>query len=165
MIELPEHLYDAMTRADYPTFVSRVMATLEPGTRYQHNWHIDLIAHHLEQVRAGTCTRLMVNLPPRSMKTILVSVAFSAWVLGHDPSRRIMCVAYGKEVAQAQAVLFNRVVTTNWFRRVFPECRPVVPNRQLEWKTAAGGYRLATSIDGSVLGRGADYIKIGRAHV
>lgn len=100
----------------------------------------------------------MVNLPPRSMKTILVSVAYSAWVLGHDPSQRIMCVTYSMGVAQEQAVQFNRIVNSAWYRRVFPGCRPVVPNRKLEWKTAAGGYRLATSIDGSVLGRGADLI-------
>jgi predicted phage terminase large subunit-like protein len=158
MIELPEALYDAMTRVDYPTFVARVMATLEPGTVYEHNWHIDVITHRLELLRSGECRRLMINLPPRSMKTILVSVAFSAWVLGHDPSRRIMCVAYSKEVAQAQAVQFNRVVSTAWYRRVFSDCRPRVPNRQLEWQTTAGGYRLATSIEGSVLGRGADFI-------
>src|SRR5688572_15102001 len=128
-----------MTRVDYPTFVSRVMATLEPGTVYEHNWHIDVIAHRLEQVRCGNCRRLMINLPPRSMKTILVSVAFSAWLLGHDPTRRIMCLTYNSEVATAQAVLFNRVVSTAWYRRVFPDCRPVVPNRRLEWETSLGG--------------------------
>lgn len=69
-----------------------------------------------------------------------------------------MCVAYSKEVAQAQAMLFNRIVCSAWFRRVFRGCRPRVPNRQLEWQTSAGGYRLATSIEGSVLGRGADFI-------
>ncbi len=103
MIELPEALYDGMTRVDYSTFAGRVMATLEPGTIYEHNWHVDVIAQRLARLRAGEINRLMINLPPRSMKTILVSVAFSAWVLGHDPSRRIMAVAYSMEVAQAQA--------------------------------------------------------------
>jgi predicted phage terminase large subunit-like protein len=158
MTDIPEAVYDAMCRIDYATFLARVMETLEPGTFYEHNWHIALIAHRLSLVSAGSTKRLMINLPPRSMKTILVSVAFGAWVLGHDPSRRIMCVAYSKEVAQAQAVQFNRVVGSSWYRRVFPNCRPVVPNRVLEWKTSSGGYRLATSIDGSVLGRGADII-------
>jgi predicted phage terminase large subunit-like protein len=158
MIELPQALHDAMMRADYATFIAQVMATLEPGTRYEHNWHIDAIAHRLDAVQNGTCTRLMINLPPRSMKTIQVSIGFSAWLLGHDPTRRIICVAYNMEVAKEQAVQFNRVVNSAWFRRVFPECRPVVPNRTMEWKTSTGGYRLATSIDGSVLGRGGDYI-------
>lgn len=158
MIELPQQLHDAMARVNYATFVARAMDTLEPGALYEANWHIDTIAHQLARVTTRETKRLMINLPPRSMKTILVSVAYSAWVLGHDPSQRIMCVAYNMEVAQAQAVLFNRLVSCAWFKRVFPQCRPVVPNRQLEWKTTAGGYRLATSIEGSVLGRGADLI-------
>lgn len=158
MIELPQYLYDALTRVNYATFISRAMETLEPGTDYEANWHIEAIAHQLARLSAGEIKRLMINLPPRSMKTILVSVAYSAWVLGHDPSRRIMCVAYNMEVAKEQAVQFNRLVGSAWYRRVFPDCRPVVPSRQLEWKTTAGGYRLATSIEGSVLGRGADII-------
>jgi predicted phage terminase large subunit-like protein len=160
MIHIPEALYDAMTRVDYPTFVGRVMATLEPSTLFEPNWHIEAIACQLERVTRREVKRLIVNLPPRSLKTVIVSVAYSAWVLGHDPTRRIICVAYSMEVTKAQAVLFRRVVTSDWFRRAFPDCRPVVPNRQLEWATSAGGYRLATSIDGSVLSRGADLIII-----
>lgn len=158
MIELNRDLWDAMTRADFVTFIARVMGVLEPGTRYEENWHIDLLAHRLLKVQAGDTRRLMINLPPRSMKTITVSIAFVAWVLGHDPTRRIMCVTYSQEVAKAQAVLFGRIVREAWFRRIFPACRPVVPNRTLEWQTASGGFRLATSIEGSVLGRGADII-------
>ncbi len=158
MIELPQAIHDGMIKADYATFIAQVMATLEPGTDYTHNWHIDLIADRLERVRAGGCTRLMINLPPRSMKTIQISIGFSAWILGHNPTRRIICVAYSAEVAKEQAVQFSRVINSAWFRRIFPECRPVVPNRTMEWKSSVGGYRLATSVEGSVLGRGGDYI-------
>ncbi|HWH22818.1 MAG TPA: phage terminase large subunit [Allosphingosinicella sp.] len=158
MIPIPQKVYDAMAGADYATFVARAMATLEPGTRYEDNWHIYLIARSLEEVRSGRVKRLMLNMPPRSMKTILVSVAYSAWVLGHDPTRRIMCLTYSKDVAQAQAQLFNRLVNSDWYRRIFPKCRPRVPNRLMEWETSDGGYRLAASIDGSILGRGADLI-------
>lgn len=158
MMELPQNIWDAMTRTDFPIFVARVMAVLEPGTVYEPNWHIDLIADRLLKVQQGDDKRLMVNLPPRSMKTITVSIAFAAWVLGHDPTRRIMCVTYSQDVAKAQALLFGRIVREPWYRRVFPNCRPCVPNRVMEWTTSAGGYRMATSMDGSVLGRGADII-------
>jgi predicted phage terminase large subunit-like protein len=100
----------------------------------------------------------MINQPPRSVKTLMTSVAFPAFVLGHDPTRKIMCVTYNKEVAQDQAKLFERVVRSPWYRRIFPACRPAAPNRLMDWRTDQGGYRLATSIDGSVLGRGADII-------
>lgn len=158
MTHIPLQLYDAMARAHFPTFVARVMETLEPGNPYEPNWHVELIAHNLEQVRAGTVKRLMLNMPPRSMKSIMVSVAFVAWILGHDPARRIMCLTYSKEVAQAQAKLFQRLMAADWMRRIFPELKPKVPSRLLEWESTAGGYRLAASVDGSILSRGADMI-------
>lgn len=158
MNHIPLQLYDAMARADFAMFVARVMATLEPGTEYEENWHIHLIAKALQEVQQGTKTMLMLNMPPRSMKSILISVAFVAWVLGHDPTRRNMCLTYSKDVAQAQAKLFQRLVAADWIRRVFPELRPGVPNKLMEWESSAGGYRLAASVDGSVLGRGADII-------
>lgn len=158
MNQIPLNLYDAMARIDFPTFVARVMQTLEPGNPYEENWHVHLISRHLEEVRLGLKTRLMLNMPPRSMKSILVSVAFSAWILGHDPTRRIMCLTYSKDVAQAQAQLFHRLMASDWIQRVFPELRPKVPNKKMEWESSVGGYRLAASIDGSVLARGADFI-------
>lgn len=158
MMQLPQQYWDAMTRSDFPTFVARVMGVLEPGTVYEPNWHIDLIADRLLKVQQGDLKRLMINLPPRSMKTITISIAFAAWVLGHDPTRRIMCVTYSQDVAKAQALLFGRIVREAWYRRIFPQCRPTVPNRVMEWTTSTGGYRMAASVDGSVLGRGADII-------
>jgi len=158
MTQIPLHLCNAMARLDFPTFVARVMQTLEPGNPYEENWHVHLISRHLEDVRLGLKSRLMLNMPPRTMKSILVSVAFSAWVLGHDPTRRIMCLSYSKDVARAQAQLFRRLMASDWVGRVFPELRPRVPNTLMEWQSSMGGYRLAASIDGSVLGRGADII-------
>jgi len=160
MTEIPLQLYDAMVRADFATFVGRVMQTLEPGNPYEENWHVHLIAKHLEDVRAGRTRRLMLNMPPRSMKTILVNIAFAAWVLGHDPTRRIMCLTYSREVAEDQAKLFQRLITSDWMRRVFPDLRPTVPNKLMHWETTVGGRRIAASIDGAVLSRGADIILI-----
>lgn len=158
MTEIPLQFYDAMARADFATFVARVMTTLEPGNPYEENWHVHLIARQLEEVREGRTRRLMLNMPPRSMKSILVSIAFVAWVLGHDPTRRIMCLTYSREVAQAQAKLFERLIRSDWLRRAFPELRPRVPSRLMEWESSLGGYRLGASIDGAVLSRGADII-------
>ena len=151
-------LLDSMCRGDLPSFLARAMMTLEPGTHYEENWHILALAYQLELVRGGETRRLMINLPPRSMKTVLVSIAFAAWLLGHDPTRRILCITYSRELAKTQASLFRRLVESDWYRRVFPACRPHVPNSLMEWRTSKGGYRIASSVDGSVLGRGADFI-------
>ena len=124
MNAIPVSLLDAICRADLPTFLARAMMTLEPGTHYEENWHILALAYQLELVREGETRRLMINLPPRSMKTVLVSIAFAAWILGHDPTMRILCITYSRELAKTQAGLFRRLVESDWYRRVFPACRP-----------------------------------------
>jgi predicted phage terminase large subunit-like protein len=154
----PDRLQQALLRQDLPSFIAKAMATLEPGTPYDENWHVLHLAGQLNRVRAGELRRLMVNLPPRSLKSHIVSIAYVAWLLGHDPGKRIICITYGQELARQQAALFRRLVESPWYRALFPACVPAQPNRLLDWTTTRGGYRLATSIDGSILGRGADLI-------
>lgn len=160
MTSLPLDIHEAMLRSDFPTFVAAAMTELEPGTPYTENWHVPLLCDRLERVRVGEERRLMINLPPRSLKSMIASIAYPAWVLGHDPSRRIMCVTYSREVAKAQAQLFQKLVEAPWYQRVFPRCRAVRHTSLMDWQSRDGGGRLATSIDGSVLGRGADIIII-----
>jgi hypothetical protein len=80
----------ALYRQDLTCFVERAFRTLEPGKTYHHNWHIDHIAWQLMRVARGEIKRLIINVPPRSMKSIVVSVGFTAWMLGRDPAKRIL---------------------------------------------------------------------------
>ena len=72
-------LLDAILRTDLPAFVRRTFLTLNPGKPFKPNWHIEAICHHLELVRNGTIRRLIVNVPPRSLKSTICSVAFPAF--------------------------------------------------------------------------------------
>ena len=63
------------------------------------NWHIEAMAYHLEQVRLGRIKRLIINLPPRYLKSLVTSVAFPAFVLGHDPTKRLIVASYGSDLA------------------------------------------------------------------
>src|SRR5262245_40056388 len=87
-------ILQALLRNDFRAFVHKVFVTLAPGQTYIRSWHAEAIAWRLEQVRRGAIRRLIINMPPRSLKSIAASVAFPAFVLGHDPSRRIICVSY-----------------------------------------------------------------------
>ena len=73
----------AALRNDFPTFLHRCVLTLNPGAPFLPNWHLDAIAYQLERVRRGEVTRAILNLPPRSLKSIMVSVAFPAFLLAH----------------------------------------------------------------------------------
>src|SRR5437660_12517326 len=85
---------NAACRQDFVSFVRKVFHVLNPSARFDMNWHICAIAHALEQVRLGKIKRLIINVPPRSLKSIMSSVAFPAYVLGHDPTQRLIVASY-----------------------------------------------------------------------
>ena len=128
-----------------------------PGTPYLPNWHIDAIVHQLMRVHGGEISRLLINQPPRSLKSICVSVAYVAWLLGHDPARRVIVVSYSNEFAAELHRQFRMVIDAPWYRALFPGMRPA-RDTGTELVTTAGGSRYATSVGGTLTGRGADLI-------
>src|SRR3954469_18982297 len=110
----------ALLRKDFASFVHKCFATIEPGKTFQYNWHIYHIAWQLSRVRTGECRRLIINIPPRHLKSICVSVAFPAWLLGHDPSLKILAIRYAEDFAEALAGQFRAVVESSWYRKTFP---------------------------------------------
>lgn len=83
---------EALLRQSFHAFVEKVFCTLNPGQTFRDNWHIEAIAYQLLRIKSGQNKRLMINVPPRSLKSMIVSVAWSAFLLGHDPSLEIMVV-------------------------------------------------------------------------
>src|SRR6266850_232872 len=102
----------------------------------------------------------IIQLPPRHLKSLLASIAFPAWCLGHDPSAQILSVSYGQELADKLARDCRSIVMSPWYRQIFPT--RLAPHRQAvqEFITTRQGYRLATSTGGVLTGRGADLILI-----
>ncbi len=161
MREPSSRLLRAALREDLSCFVQKTFCTLEPGTDYEHNWHIDHLCWQLTRVARGEVRRLIITVPPRSMKSITVSVGFTAWLLGHDPRRRIICVSYADELARKLSVDTRIVLDSPWYRRLFPRMRLTAKRpRAAELVTTEQGYRFAAGMSGAVLGRGADLIVI-----
>jgi predicted phage terminase large subunit-like protein len=152
-------LLRAILRRDLASFIEQCFATLEPGTPYLDNWHVHAVAYQLMRVWRGECKRLIINVPPRSAKSICVTIAFTAWVMGHDPRKRIMAISYANELTRKHAADFRTIVESPWFRGLFPEFE-LVSVRDRELVTSQRGSRFAGSVGGSVLGRGADLIVI-----
>jgi hypothetical protein len=80
------------------------------------NWHIEVIAAKLTAVREGKIRRLIINLPPRHLKSLLASIAFPAWCLGHDPSAQILCVSYAQDLADKLARDCRSIIMSPWYR-------------------------------------------------
>jgi len=149
----------AALRQDLGAFIVKVFQTVSPGDRYRHNWHIDAIIHQLLQVHRGDNRRLIITQPPRSLKSICTSVAFVAWALGHDPSKRFACVSYSHELCATFARQFRTVVQSDWYRTLFPNMT-LAKDTETECVTTQGGGRIAVPVGGSFTGRGADVIII-----
>src|SRR4029077_3976952 len=147
----------ALLRSDLRYFVRKVFHTILPGTPYLPNWHVDAIVYQLMRVQNGDISRLLINQPPRSLKSIRVSVAYVAWLLGHDPTRRIIVVSYSNEFAAELHRQFRMVIDAPWYQAVFPAMRPA-KDSGTELVTTAGGSRYATSVGGTLRGRGAGLI-------
>ena len=99
MPNLSPREYDAILRADFCYFAQRCFSHLNPQAAFATNWHIEVIAAKLAAVRQGKIRRLIINLPPRHLKSLLASIAFPAWCLGHDPSAQILCVSYAQDLS------------------------------------------------------------------
>jgi predicted phage terminase large subunit-like protein len=147
----------AILRTELPFFIRKVFATISPAETYRHNWHVDAIAHQLMRVHSGEGRRLLINQPPRSLKSICVSVAYVAWLLGHYPTRRVIVASYSGDFAAELHRQFRMVVGSEWYAALFPTLR-WAKETGLELITTQGGSRYATSVGGTLTGRGADLI-------
>jgi predicted phage terminase large subunit-like protein len=137
--------------------IQKSFYTVSPSDVYLPNWHISAIAHALEQCYLGKIRRLIITMPPRSLKSICTSIAFPCWVLGLDPTKRIICASYSADLAQKFALDSKAVMNSDWYRETFPHTRLDRMATQDLITTHKGG-RYATSNGGSLTGLGADII-------
>ena len=150
---------DAALRTDFGTFSRKVFLTLNPGSQFEENWHIEAVTHSLENARIGRTKRLIINIPPRSLKSVLASVALPAFILGHNPSARLICVSYAQPLAARLARDFRRILVSDWYQRIFPRT-VIIKDAEDIMETTLGGSRLSTSVGAVVTGFGAGTIII-----
>jgi len=154
-------LVNAACRKDFVSFVRKAFHVLNPTAPFCMNWHLCAVAHHLEQTRLGNFKRLRITLPPRSLKSMMCSVAFPAYVLGHDPSKRLIVASYSEDLAIKHSNDFRALINSAEYQAIFPRMRiSALKNTQTEVVTTLKGGRLALSIDGAWTGRGGDIIII-----
>jgi predicted phage terminase large subunit-like protein len=150
---------DAIFRNDLHAFSRKAFEVLNPGSRWLDNWHLNAITYRFSLVMDGICKRLIVNLPPRSLKSLLGSVALPAYMLGKDPTNRIVCISFSQDLAVKHASDCKRLIESAFFQHLFPQVR-LAKSTENELATEQGGFRLATSVGGTITGRGGNLIII-----
>ncbi len=153
------HAYETALREDFSCFLQACVQTISPAETYMHNWHIDLMAEYLSAVERRECTRLIINIPPRHLKSMTVSVAWPAFLLGHHPSMRILTASYAHGLAIKHALDCRRVLQSEWYHQIFPKTILARDqNEKHQYATTARGHRRATSVGASLIGEGGDVL-------
>lgn len=144
---------------DFEAFVEKAWMWIESEQPVSWNWHIDAILHVLDEVRRGNIRRLLVTMPPRNGKTNLITVIFVAWCLGQDPTMNFVCVSYANDLSAKFGRRCLSIMQSSWYRELFPGT--IISNKRSaadDFETTKGGGRLATSVTGTLTGRGGDII-------
>ena len=150
----------AILRTHLASFVEKCFQEVSNGEFYA-NWHIDCICQELVEMMEGKNNRLVVNIPPRNLKSIICSVSLPAFILGHNPKANIICVSYNDELAETLAGQCRAVMNSSLYKDLFPKAK-LSPDKNAvnDFQTVSGGGRYATSVGGTLTGRGADWIII-----
>ena len=152
--------YQAILRHDFMSFIERSFYELNPQTELLIAPYIEIMAAKLEACRQGNIKRLIINLPPRYLKSHCASIAFSAWLLGHQPAVQVICASYGQDLADKLALDCRKLMLSQWYQTLFPT--RLAPDKQAvnDFMTTEMGFRMATSVGGVLTGRGSDFIII-----
>lgn len=152
-------IMQALLRGDMASFAARAFATVNPGAVLVPNWHIDLISEALMSCTRREITRLIINMPPRMLKSQMVSVAWPAWMLGRNPAERIIAASYSSALAIKHSMDSRRLLQSDWYQNLFPWTRLLDgQNERHRFSTSALGYRLATSVGGTLTGDGGNFL-------
>ncbi len=155
-----EHeVLNAACRESFDAFAMRAFKVIEPGTKYEWAWHIGCIAEHLEAAYAGELPRLIINLPPRCLKSYLVARAFPAWVMGKNPSEKFISTSYGYEVTEQNAMACRRIMKDPMYQAMFPRTK-ISPelDRNTHFETTERGQYYAASALSPLTGMGGGWV-------
>lgn len=152
-----EQALPALLRQRFDLFLRFAFREIAGNRTFSAGWHIDAIEHQLHRLREGDAKQLIVTIPPRHLKSIMISVAWVAWMLGREPHTRFTCASYALELSEKYARDCLKIMESAWYRKAFPNVR-FTKRALLDFETHAGGGRLSTSIGGVLTGRGGDWI-------
>jgi len=136
-------------QASLHEFVKEFWHVVEPGAAFEDNWHIGEMCRHLEAVYAGTIKNLLINVPPGTSKSTVVSVMFPAWVWANDKAKRFFGASYSEPLSIRDTLLCRDIITSDRYRAMYPDVQlKRASNQKTQYDLEDGGWRVATSVGG-----------------
>ena len=147
------------SRKHFSHFMKQGFSVVEPGTKLRWNWHMDMICEYLQACYQRDINKLIINIPPRHMKSLLATVGWPAWMLGVDPTEQIITNSYSGKLSTKHSVDTRLLIESMWFQSLFPKTTIADgQNQKTEFVTTQRGYRVATSVGGTATGAGGNVL-------
>lgn len=159
-IPSPQDIDKELAFRHFHEYVPQAWRVLEPNTKFLNNWHIRLICEYLEAVKNGDIKRLIVNIPPRFMKSVLITVMWPSWLWINDPSLRFIFGSYSLSLSLKHSLDRRNLIQSQWYQSNWGDRVTLSDdqNQKSEFQNTKTGYMFATSVGGTVTGRGAKVI-------
>lgn len=156
----PHQIEAELARRSLYEYIKLSWSTIEPGYEYKDNWHIQAICEHLQAVSEGGIRRLIVNIPPRHMKSLIISVAWPTWDWISNPHRKFLFASYASALSIRDTLKSRRLLQSGWYQQRFGSVFQLTgdQNTKQRYDNSRTGYRLATSVGGQLTGEGGDFI-------
>lgn len=140
-----------LAELEFREFIAQAWPILEPATPFLQNWHIDSIAEHLQALTEGQLRRLIINVPPGSAKSILVSVMWPVWHWLHQPADRFLTASYTDALSIRDAIKSRRLLTSIWYQSRWGDRFALTGdmNTKSKYENDKTGFRLATHVGGA----------------
>jgi predicted phage terminase large subunit-like protein len=149
---------DLIIKKDFRSFVRKAFQFQHNGESLGQQSYIDYLCHELERLIDGEIRKLLINLPPRHLKTFLGAISLSAWTLARNPSAKIIIVTCSDNLAQDIAFAIRSIMQSPWYQRIFTTKLHKDRMRVCDFQTTKGGGVYAVSAESNITGRGADLI-------
>lgn len=155
-----------LARRSLSRYIREAWQVIEPGTEYLHNWHIDAISEYLTAVTQGQILRLLINMPPRYMKSISVSVMWPTWSWIDRPSSRWIFASYSQSLSTKHSVDRRTIIQSDWYRSHWGDLYNLTSDQNVktEYQNDKRGVMVATSVGGTATGKGGDFIIVDDPH-
>jgi predicted phage terminase large subunit-like protein len=143
------YVEDELARRSLHRFVQTYWSVIEPDLPFEDNWHIRTICEHLEAVTSGQIRNLLINVPPGTSKSTLVSVMWPAWEWATRIGHRYFGASYSDTLSIRDATLCRNIITSERYKRAYPQVRlSRSQDQKTNYALDGGGWRLATTVGG-----------------
>lgn len=166
LISNPAAIDKLLAERSLADYVRQAWHIIEPHTPLYWNWHIELICEYLEAMHAGQIQDLIINEPPRHMKSTVCSVCYPSWVWIHKPGHQFLTASYGADLATRDSVKSRRIIESPWYQARWGDRFSLTTDQNVKtrYENNQGGHRITTSVSGGATGEGGDTLIVDDPH-